>query len=526
MLACKCPLSLGICVIYTFTLFNLQAQKPFDIIPNMGGINGQSQAWTLLLDSNKFYLVGDLLDTLIDGSPVVIPWVSELNYDGEIESTRMISDESIENPFRVSRNAIFKNLNDKLWIYGSQKFTEGTIRPKLIEVDPTTGEINKSIYINNPIDSSISLSRKLMTVSDSLIVLSSFYWTGNHYHLNLILLDHEMNILNSFVLSNADYNNIVYYVEIETDSTLLIIGDSRLASDQSNFPQVKPFLSRITFEGEIIFHAVASSLPEKTVTFPLSYTSTVTRDDMNNWVMSCVSVVETHLCNSCHYLVPYTFSLSPNFDSLIWLTKFPGLAPQNNSQAVVSSSLKCLDNSGFITSGFDWYSFIYKVNNLGDSLWLRKYKTLNWDDDRTAWNELVDLKATNHNTYILAGRVSDSDFNVIRSWVIQIDSVGCIIPGCNSTVGTSFNNDFKEDFLIYPNPTSNILYVMNLNLAFVHCKLTISSSNGQHLKSTEFDSSIGEQYILDLAQLPRGAYIVTISDNLGGILVSKQIILQ
>ncbi len=513
------------CLIYLLTYFHLSSQQNFNILPNVGGINGQSQAWTVLLDSNNFYVIGDLLDTLSDGSSIVLPWVSTFDYDGDLQNTKIILDEPLEYPFRVARNAIFKNKNENLLIYGSQRFSENSTHPKLIEIDQNTGKILKSIHINNPIDSSKSLTRGIMLTSDSLIILSSYYWVNNHYNLYLMFLDEDLNFEHSFILQNNELNNIVYYIEIDSNSTLTLIGDSRKASDQSNFPEIKPFISKISLEGEILYFNTVSGIFEKSLTFPIAYTSTISKDDSNNWVISCVSIVETHTCKTCNYLLPYTLSLSSGFDTLNWSIKFPSLSPQNNSQPIVASISKCTDHSGFLTAGFDKYSFIYKVNNNGDSIWSRKYIPLGWSNERAAWTELVDLKSTSHNTYILTGRASDSEQNVIRSWLIQIDSLGCIIEGCDSTVGIPLDKkDFNEYFSISPNPTSDELYILNKHLDFINCKLIISNNIGQVIKNINFESSIGEQYIISLEKMPPGIYNVSIIDNMERILTFKRIV--
>lgn len=506
---------------------NSFGQKTFDILPNVGGMDEQGQGWTILADYNKFYVLGDLLDTSINGYQTIMPWIGTFDYSGEVLSQHWIIDTPTENPFRVARNSISKDSNGKLLIYGSQRFSECCTHPKLIVVDQQTGGILKSVYLINPIDSSLGMTRKIMLAEDSLIVLSSYMWIDNHYKFYLAFLDEGLNALSSFILSDEVYDNIVYYLEMDTDSTLILIGETRLASDNSNFPEIKPFFMRVSKNGIILEHNVLSGIDEKTLIFGLAYTNTVQRDEYNNWIISCISVIETNLCETCHYLVPYTFSVTADFGSINWITKFASFSPNQNEQPSVTSMVKCPDNSGFITSGFNGYSFLYKVDNNGDSVWLKKYIPLAWNDERALWTEFVDLKATRFGTYLLTGRVSDNELNIIRPWILHIDSVGCLVPGCDSKVGLIESGPTDVDyFSIYPNPTRDQLYISNRHNLPLDCEISLRSITGQILKHSSFNSNPNEEYILPLIDLPLGIYIITIFEKGKDLIASKRIIIE
>lgn len=515
---------------YIFILvgsINSFGQKTFDILPDVGGLDEQGQGRTILTDSNEFYVLGDLLDTSINGYPAILPWIGTYDYSGEVLSQNWIIDTPTENPFRVARNSISKDANGKLIIYGSQRFSECCTHPKLIEVDPKTGEILKSVYLTNPIDNSLGMTRKIMLAEDSLIILSSYMWIDNHYKFYVAFLDEGMDVLSSIILSDDVYNNIVYYLEMDTDSTLILIGDTRLASDNSNFPEVKPFFMRVSINGTVLEHKVLSGIDDKTLAFGVAYTNTVQRDEYNNWIISCISVIKTNLCETCHYLIPYTFSVTADFESINWITKFESFSPNQNEQPLVTSMVKCPDNSGFITSGFNGYSFLYKVDNSGDSVWLKKYIPLGWNDERALWTEFVDLKATRFNTLLLTGRVSDNELNIIRPWILQIDSVGCLIPGCDSKVGLIESGPPDADyFSIYPNPSTDQLYISNRHKSPLDCEISLRSITGQILKNTSFSTNPNEEYILPLTDLPPGIYIVSIFEKGKNLIASERIIIE
>jgi hypothetical protein len=512
-----------------FLLWSINSfgQKTFDILPDVGGIDEQGQGWTLLADSNEFYVLGDLLDTSINGFHTILPWIGTFDYSGEMLSRHWIIDTTAENPIRVARNSIAKDSNGNILIYGSQRLSGCCIKPKLIVADPQTGAILESVYLTNPIDSSLGMTRKIMLLEDSLFVLSSYMWIDNHYKFYVAFLDQAMDVSSSFILSDTEYNNIVYYLEMDSDSTLIIIGDTRLASDNSNFPEVKPFFMRVSKNGIILEHTVLSGMDEKTLIFGLAYTNTVQRDEYNNWIISCLNLIETNLCETCHYLVPYTLSVTADFGSINWITKFASFSPKQNEQPAVTSMVKCSDNSGFITSGFDGYSFLYKVNNNGDSVWLKKYIPLGWNDERALWTEFVDLKATLFGTYLLTGRVSDNELNIIRPWILHIDSVGCLVPGCDSKVGLIESGSPEVDyFSIYPNPSTDQLYISNRHKGPLDCEISLRSITGQILMNSSFNSNPNEEYILPLTDLPPGIYIVSIFEKGRGLIVSERVIIE
>src|SRR5688572_18108494 len=83
----------------------MSGQQMFDILPNVGGVDSQAQAWTLLPDLDIFFVVGDRLDTTLNnGIPTVFPWIGTLNYNGDMLNLRLIKDDDFVHPLRVTRN--------------------------------------------------------------------------------------------------------------------------------------------------------------------------------------------------------------------------------------------------------------------------------------------------------------------------------------------------------------------------------------------------------------------------------------
>jgi hypothetical protein len=121
----------------------------------------------------------------------------------------------------------------------------------------------------------------------------------------------------------------------------------------------------------------------------------------------------------------------------------------------------------------------------------------------------------------------DVSFDSIGKYSVKL-TITNIKNGCGTSIGrkdslvvkkvpTDINSNFF-DFKIYPNPTSNFLYVESDDQVF---NASIFSITGKHLKSFKPTSS---KAILDLTFIPEGTYIVLIETREG--ICAKRILKQ
>lgn len=124
----------------------------------------------------------------------------------------------------------------------------------------------------------------------------------------------------------------------------------------------------------------------------------------------------------------------------------------------VIRSLNKVNDNEFIISGmekFRWDSieygsyggFLFKFTSEGDSLWWRNYQYFTNNAD---WNTLYDV-ALNGNGFVSCGSTypiahQDSVF----TWLISIDSMGCLTPGCDTTTGPIITQQPSND-TVYKN---------------------------------------------------------------------------
>lgn len=123
---------------------------------------------------------------------------------------------------------------------------------------------------------------------------------------------------------------------------------------------------------------------------------------------------------------------------------------------------------GFIVSG-EFYNYngfdngvLFKASDNGDSLWMKHYIPLNWNEDRVGSVRFTDIQTSPYGTIIVTGAVGDFQENIIRPWILQLDKDGCLVPDCNA-VGTHHEDveSSQENFTIFPNPASTEIYVLS-----------------------------------------------------------------
>jgi hypothetical protein len=105
------------------------------------------------------------------------------------------------------------------------------------------------------------------------------------------------------------------------------------------------------------------------------------------------------------------------------------------------------------------------------------------------------------------------DSLVYLSWVVQADSFGCILPGCQSidtiwNVAVNTNNINKDiiDITIYPNPSTS--YV-NIKTELRQYKIEVYNTEGKKILSKHSEVSTN----IDLSQFTSGLYYIKISKD-------------
>ena len=123
----------------------------------------------------------------------------------------------------------------------------------------------------------------------------------------------------------------------------------------------------------------------------------------------------------------------------------------------IATGMAFAENSNF------WQGILLRTADNGDSLWMRRY--FYYDSLMTdGQGELNDVVPTLDGGFIACGFTQGSYTGPYPPgysqdiWVVKVDSLGCIIPGCDdfSTVITEQATNLKEALAVYPNPVSSL----------------------------------------------------------------------
>ena len=153
----------------------------------------------------------------------------------------------------------------------------------------------------------------------------------------------------------------------------------------------------------------------------------------------------------------------------------------------------------------------------GDSLWLRYYHYYD-----SLWTEgegrFLDVIHTSDNGFIAVGAAyfsnNPADYDSIMysqdTWVVKVDSMGCLVPGCDgiSTITSQITN-YRDALTISPNPANTSVHVSWALPAALHNKgaaaLSIVNAQGKLVRTLPCDLS-REGMDLDVSDLAAGIY--------------------
>lgn len=152
---------------------------------------------------------------------------------------------------------------------------------------------------------------------------------------------------------------------------------------------------------------------------------------------------------------------------LIQHKSYAGHFHQNSFSSFIKLSDNSMVFSGYygvppLTTGYKHDGLIFKVNQLGDSLWMRTF------DNFTGYTGecFFDIKQTNDGGFIMCGAPLFAPTPQSQTWVVKTDSLG-LAPGA-ITVGYNADDKINAtnfDVLVYPNPFNNVFNVKsNANL--------------------------------------------------------------
>lgn len=504
-------------------LVQLSGQSYFNILPDVGGVQMQGWGKAIITDSSSIFVLGHRYDTTTPGF-TALPWIGEFNYNGELIIARPIIDQKYSSPFKIDEVHIAHKFGDVYYIFSKRFLGEDYYTPYLFELNVRKGELIKSALIpNQTYPDKINGQSSILFDHDNTITLLNYVDLPNLRKTYITELDTFFQTKRIIEVANFANNQTPLSLKVNQDRTYSIVGTAAYMDNLGNEIYDTYFLKTDTIGNILENKRSPASIP---VSQLLAVSNTVEIDDVGNWVIAGqqhISLISDS-CMNCEDLVPYIFSASSDFSTVLWQTRFSDLPISEVPSYYVYGMTKTFDGyigaGDFIKVGYPgsyWPAggLLFKASNTGDSLWMKYYIPLNWEESRVWWAQLHDIKMTSLGSIVTTGVISDKELNILRPWILHLDSDGCLVPGCN-TVSTVENNQkgTKQYFFkIYPNPVSEEIYLFSSISTPNPVNIQIVSSNGRIVKSRDFLPNAGFQYILPIEDLIPGIYHLILTEK-------------
>lgn len=226
----------------------------------------------------------------------------------------------------------------------------------------------------------------------------------------------------------------------------------------------------------------------------------------------------------------YMAELDQNNGDILWEREY---GPMLNF-TILRVAKEVAQGEGHIATGFAfaensnfWQGIMLRTADNGDSLWMRRY--FYYDDLMTdGMGELNDVVPTLDGGFIACGFTQGAYTGPYPPsysqdvWVVKVDSLGCIIPGCDIPMGiTSQITNLGYALNVYPNPLRRAQGVNHLHVAVklpANFKtegplvLTVVSMEGKSVRQEVVPTSAPNELLIDVTGLAPGAYTVHLSD--------------
>ncbi len=226
--------------------------------------------------------------------------------------------------------------------------------------------------------------------------------------------------------------------------------------------------------------------------------------------------------NANTWLAPYIAVLDPDDGQVTWSHQYG--APTYGTALMAGKEFSNTDiiACGISSSGSSQVGLLLRTTAAGDSLWMRKYVYHDSVIDQGA-GRFWDVLPTPDGGCIAAG-VAYNPFNAPYppgysqdTWVVKVDSMGCIVPGCDGLTGiTEQVTNLGDALTLYPNPVHDQLHVgikLPADIASNgQLTLSVTTMEGKLVLQQQVPTSVAGEVVLDVSSLAAGMYSLHLSD--------------
>ena len=233
----------------------------------------------------------------------------------------------------------------------------------------------------------------------------------------------------------------------------------------------------------------------------------------------------------------YLAKLDSSDGTFIWQKEYDALLPEGLFH--VAQEIEPggdLIAGGYGLSGSSYYGSLLRTTSTGDSLWMRQYQ---YHDSLVSNGRGLfrDVVPTPDGGFIAVGTALQAGPYTQDVWVVKVDSMGCLEPGCHLIQGmeTQITN-LRDALTVAPNPVvqgGSVHVHLELPENFTPqgaLRLTLVSSDGRvvHEKVIAVTGhsarSEGVPLSLDRTRMPAGLYHLHVSDDTRWISGAKLVV--
>jgi Secretion system C-terminal sorting domain len=219
---------------------------------------------------------------------------------------------------------------------------------------------------------------------------------------------------------------------------------------------------------------------------------------------------------------PYIAKLDSSDGTILWEHQYGEETYTTILFAVKERTDQSLIACGVSYYGGDQQGLLLRTTSEGDSIWMRSYfyqDTLMQDGT----GRFYDVLPTDDGGFIAAGAAYHSatigypDGYSQDTWVVKVDSMGCIIPGCDATGVTEIITNLQGALTVWPNPVSSGAATVQIRIDLPaslsgknDLQLSLLNSTGQLVAQQRAQEG---NNTLPLSALPAGLYYVHLTSG-------------
>ncbi|GDX48951.1 hypothetical protein LBMAG25_17690 [Bacteroidota bacterium] len=523
-----------VCLPLFFILFSLNVSfaqtrfnKIYNIIKSTEGYDFYLAITNLNVQGNNFFVVGAVPDSTTISN-------SEVNAFLLIDSIGNIQEKKILlTGNEMLRHAIapktLLTLNHKYYMLGyNSDYTTDSIYPYLLIYDTIS---NQTVEYNlNNINFSFmpELSQNLYCYNGKIYAAVSAIENGSSQRIHCYIIDTSGNLQSIFNYYTSGYNEILPKLINHTSNKLLLF--SSITKQVASLALISRIIARrIDSLGNFIDYFYQGSFADS--------------------LYGIEDVIATK--DGGFLIATQRYTYSPSFDYQFSYGVFLKLDSAGQKQWIYNpGGYRCnscdwsyntieLPCGDFMLSGtftlygvpFDttippelnqparfWH--LSRITNQGELVWRRLYNYIKPNNYAYYNYYNFDLDTCPDKGFILSGYISD-DINVLDSgWLVKVDSMGCLLPGCHLSP-PEVPTDSSVHVLLYPNPANDFINFMpQFFESDVEYRL-VDMLGRSVVHGTVPDGSTN---MIDSRFLPAGTYLLCVNND--KVRITKKVVVQ